>query len=98
MRAQVVPHAARGRSHACVARETGPHLDTVRRRRGRFTQAGLHGLDDRQRRGLPSSFTPPQAAEVEAPACRLSRPRRSSRVPPPAERPEARGGVPGTPQ
>ncbi|PJN38816.1 hypothetical protein CG747_21700 [Streptomyces sp. CB02959] len=36
LRAQVVLHAARGRSDARIARETGLHLDTVRRWRGRF--------------------------------------------------------------
>ncbi|GGU62094.1 IS630 family transposase [Streptomyces albospinus] len=71
MRAQVVLHAAHGRSNACIARETGLRLDTVRRWRGRFAQAGLPGLRDRQRRGRPASFTPLQAAEVKAPACRL---------------------------
>jgi transposase len=71
VRAQVVLHAARGRSNACIARETGLHLDTVRRWRGRFAQAGLAGLKDRQRCGRPASFTPLQAAEVEALACRL---------------------------
>ena len=35
VRAQVVLHAARGRSNACIARETGLHLDTVRRWRSR---------------------------------------------------------------
>ncbi|MFF4602795.1 helix-turn-helix domain-containing protein [Streptomyces sp. NPDC001339] len=49
VRAQVVLHAARGRSNARIARETGLHLDTVRRWRGRFARAGLHGLKDRQR-------------------------------------------------
>ncbi|GAB7029252.1 helix-turn-helix domain-containing protein [Streptomyces sp. NPDC021749] len=44
VRAQVVLHAARGRSHACTARETGLHVDIVRRCRGRFAQAGLPGL------------------------------------------------------
>lgn len=43
VRAQVAPHAARGRSNACAARETGLHVDTVRRWRGRFAQAGLPG-------------------------------------------------------
>lgn len=71
VRAQVVLHAAYGRSNACIARESGLHLDTVRRLRGRFAQAGLPGLKDRQRYGLPASFTPLQAAEVQAPACRL---------------------------
>ncbi|MCX4851281.1 helix-turn-helix domain-containing protein [Streptomyces sp. NBC_00893] len=31
VRAQIVLHAARGRSNARIARETGLHLDTVRR-------------------------------------------------------------------
>ncbi|MFD9207273.1 helix-turn-helix domain-containing protein [Streptomyces sioyaensis] len=51
MRAQVVLHAAHGRSHACIAREAGLHLDPVGRWRGRFAQAGLPGLKDRQRNG-----------------------------------------------
>ncbi|MGW6741327.1 hypothetical protein ACWGDX_11395 [Streptomyces sp. NPDC055025] len=38
-----MPHAARGRFSACVARETGLHVDTVRRWCGRFTQAGPAG-------------------------------------------------------
>ncbi|MFE0374188.1 helix-turn-helix domain-containing protein [Streptomyces inhibens] len=71
VRAQVVLHAARGRSNACIGRETGLHLDTVRRWRGRFSQAGLPGLEDRRRCGRPASFTPLQAAEVKALACRL---------------------------
>ncbi|WP_309234347.1 IS630 family transposase [Streptomyces lunaelactis] len=71
VRAQVVLHAAHGRSNACIARETGLHLNTVRRWRGRFAQAGLPGLKDRQRCGRPASFTPLQAAEVKALACRL---------------------------
>ncbi|WP_438297189.1 IS630 family transposase [Streptomyces sp. HUAS TT7] len=71
VRAQVVLHAARGRSNARIARETGLHLDTVRRWRGRFAQAGLPGLKDRQRCGRPASFTPLQATEVKALACRL---------------------------
>lgn len=41
--AQVMLHAARGRSNACVAREAGLHLDTVRRWRGRFAQAACPG-------------------------------------------------------
>ncbi|MFF4602556.1 IS630 family transposase [Streptomyces sp. NPDC001339] len=71
VRADVVLHAARGRSNARIARETGLHLDTVRRWRGRFAEAGLSGLKDRQRCGRPASFTPLQAAEVKALACRL---------------------------
>ncbi|WP_244420085.1 helix-turn-helix domain-containing protein [Streptomyces hygroscopicus] len=71
VRAQLVLHAARGRSNARIARETGLHLDTVRRWRGRIAQAGLPGLKERQRCGRPASFTPLQATEVKAPACRL---------------------------
>ncbi len=40
LRAQVVLHAARGRSNARIARETGLHLDTVREWRGRFAVGG----------------------------------------------------------
>ncbi|WP_241989981.1 MULTISPECIES: IS630 family transposase [unclassified Streptomyces] len=71
MRAQVVLHAARGRANARIARETGLHLDTVRRWRGRFAEHGLAGLGDLDRSGRPPSFTALQAAQVKALACRL---------------------------
>ncbi|MCX4530081.1 IS630 family transposase [Streptomyces sp. NBC_01669] len=71
MRAQVVLHAARGRSNARIARETGLHLDTVRCWRGRFAEHGLAGLSDRERSGRPPSFTALQVAQVKALACRL---------------------------
>ncbi|WP_211259822.1 IS630 family transposase [Streptomyces violens] len=71
VRAQVVLHAARGRSNARIAQETGLHLDTVRRWRGRFAGQGLPGLKDRQRCGRPPVFTPLQVAEVKALPCRL---------------------------
>ncbi|MFF4948655.1 helix-turn-helix domain-containing protein [Streptomyces chattanoogensis] len=71
MRAQIVLHAARGRSHARIARETGLHLDTVRKWRGRFAEDGVPGLADRSRSGRPPSFTAPQAAQVKALACQL---------------------------
>ncbi|MEU4213679.1 IS630 family transposase [Streptomyces sp. NPDC026206] len=71
VRAQVVLHAARGRSNARIARETGLHLDTVRKWRGRFAELGLAGLADRKRTGRPASFTALQAARVKALACRL---------------------------
>ncbi|MFD9514126.1 helix-turn-helix domain-containing protein [Streptomyces mirabilis] len=57
MRAQIVPHAARGRSNARIARETGLHLDTVRTWRGRFAEGGLARLSDRRRSGRPPGFT-----------------------------------------
>ncbi|KQV19087.1 transposase [Kitasatospora sp. Root187] len=71
MRAQIVLHAARGRSNARIARETGLHLDTVRRWRGRFAEQGLAGLTDRNRPGRPSAFTALRAAQVKALACQL---------------------------
>ncbi|MGK4585273.1 IS630 family transposase [Kitasatospora sp. HPMI-4] len=71
IRAQVVLHAARGRSNARIARETGLHLDTVRCWRGRFAEQGLAGLADRKRSGRPPAFTPLQTAQVKALACQL---------------------------
>lgn len=71
MRAKVVLHAARGRSNARIARETGLHLDTVRCWHGRFAAHGLGGLSDRERSGRPPAFTALQVAEVKALACRL---------------------------
>ncbi|WP_406253501.1 helix-turn-helix domain-containing protein [Streptomyces atratus] len=66
MRAQVVLHAARGRSNARIARETRLHLDTVRTWRGRFAEHGLSGLSDRERTGrLTSTF--PNAVMVHTP-------------------------------
>ncbi|MFF3515798.1 helix-turn-helix domain-containing protein [Streptomyces sp. NPDC002573] len=68
MRAQIVLQAARGRSNARIARESGLHLDTVRCWRGRFAD---QGLGDRDRSGRPPAFTALQTAEVKAVACRL---------------------------
>jgi transposase len=70
-RAQVVLHAARGRSNARIARESGLHLDTVRTWRGRFAAHRLPALSDRKRSGRPASFTPLQSAQVKALACQL---------------------------
>ncbi|MEV6649475.1 helix-turn-helix domain-containing protein [Streptomyces sp. NPDC051219] len=71
MRAQVVLHAARGRSNARIARDSGLHLDTVRTWRGRFADGGLLALADRRRSGRPARLTPVQVAEAKALACRL---------------------------
>ncbi|WP_327170553.1 IS630 family transposase [Streptomyces sp. NBC_01336] len=71
IRAQVVLHAARGHSNARIARETGLHLDTVRRWRGRFSQSGLPALADARRSGRLARFTPVQVAETKALACQL---------------------------
>ncbi|MEU7487011.1 hypothetical protein [Streptomyces sp. NPDC042319] len=46
-------------------------MDTVRRWRGRFAQAGLPGRKDRRRCGRPASGTPLHAAEAKALTCRL---------------------------
>lgn len=70
-RAQVVLHAARSRSNARIARETGLHVDTVRTWRGRFAGHRLSALSDRKRSGRPLSFTPLQSAQVKALACQL---------------------------
>ncbi|HEU5475485.1 MAG TPA: helix-turn-helix domain-containing protein [Actinophytocola sp.] len=70
VRAQVVLHAARGRSNARIARQTGLHLDTVRRWRNRFAEHGHVGLSDRPRAGRPPIFTALQRAEAKALACR----------------------------
>ncbi|MEU8695543.1 IS630 family transposase [Streptomyces sp. NPDC048665] len=71
MRAHIVLHAARGRSNARIARETGLHLDTVRTWRRRFAEQGMPGLADRQRPGRPPSFTALQSAQIKALACQL---------------------------
>ncbi|MFD8697269.1 helix-turn-helix domain-containing protein [Kitasatospora purpeofusca] len=71
VRAQVVLDAARGRSDAWIARETGLHLGTVRAWRGRFADGGLPAPADRKRSGRPARFTPVQVAEAKALACRL---------------------------
>ncbi|MEU3619779.1 helix-turn-helix domain-containing protein [Streptomyces sp. NPDC006872] len=71
IRAQVVLHAAQGRSNARIAHETGLHWDTVRVRRGRFARGRLRALADRRRSGRPALFTPVQVAEAKAPTCRL---------------------------
>lgn len=71
VRAQIVLHAARGRSNAHIARETSLHLDTVSTWRGRFATGGLPALSDRKRSGRPASFTTLQVAEVKALVCQL---------------------------
>ncbi|MET8028889.1 IS630 family transposase [Streptomyces avermitilis] len=71
IRAQIVLHAARERSNALIARETGVHLDTVRLWRARFADGGLPALTDRKRTGRPARFAPVQVAEAKALACQL---------------------------
>ncbi|MEU2340016.1 helix-turn-helix domain-containing protein [Streptomyces sp. NPDC006654] len=60
VRAQIVPHAARGHSNTRIAHETDLHLDTVRTWRGRFAHGGPPALADRKRptpEGLPELTT-----------------------------------------
>ncbi|MFI6007186.1 helix-turn-helix domain-containing protein [Streptomyces sp. NPDC051366] len=71
VRAHLVLHAARGRSNARIAAETGLHVDTVRTWRGRFATGGLPALTDRKRSGRPPRFTPVQVTEVKALAYQL---------------------------
>ncbi|MFJ9867478.1 IS630 family transposase [Streptomyces sp. NPDC101165] len=71
VRAQVVLHAARGRSNARIARQTGLHRDTVRRWRNRFAEQGIVGLSDRPRAGRPPVSTALRRAEAKALACQL---------------------------
>ncbi|MEU6480419.1 helix-turn-helix domain-containing protein [Streptomyces sp. NPDC047017] len=54
-RAEVVLAADRGHSNNRIARDTGPHLDTVRTWRDRFASGGLPTLADRKRSGRPPS-------------------------------------------
>ncbi|MGW2463957.1 helix-turn-helix domain-containing protein [Streptomyces sp. NPDC001761] len=70
-RAQVVLYAARGRSNARIARETGLQVETVRTWRDRFAGNRLPALSDRKRSGRPASFAPLQRAKVKALACQL---------------------------
>ncbi|MFI9747567.1 helix-turn-helix domain-containing protein [Streptomyces sp. NPDC052494] len=70
-RAQVVLYAARGRSNARIARETGLHVDTVRTRRDHFAGNRLPALSDRKCSGRPASFAPSQRAQVKALVCHL---------------------------
>jgi transposase len=69
LRARIVLAAAEGNTNAAIAAELGLHVDTVRKWRRRFTEAGLAGLADRDRPGRPARFTPVQVAQVKALAC-----------------------------
>ncbi|MGW7427804.1 helix-turn-helix domain-containing protein [Streptomyces sp. NPDC054813] len=75
VRAQILLHAARGRSRSRIAHETGLHLDTVPARRGRFARGGLPAPDDRKRPGRPATANAPGAPPV-SPPCRSPGPRR----------------------
>lgn len=59
-RAHVALACAQGTGHAnaVIARTLRLHLDTVRRRRKRFTAEGLAALEDRPRPGHPRRYGP----------------------------------------
>jgi transposase len=71
IRARIVRDAARGYSNATIARRQRVTVDTARRWRNRYADAGLAGLVDRRRSGRPPRFSPIQIAEVKALACQL---------------------------
>ncbi|MFC9537188.1 helix-turn-helix domain-containing protein [Streptomyces sp. NPDC056975] len=82
MRAQVVLHAARGRSNARTAREeTGLHVDTVRRWRGRFAAQGKSGPADRERSIRPPSFSCAAGRPTQDPGLPTARRNRGAAVP-----------------
>lgn len=69
IRARIVLASADGQSNAVTAAEEGLHVDTVRKWRRRFAEAGVAGLRDLPRSGRPPGFTPVQVAEIKALAC-----------------------------
>lgn len=69
VRARIVLLAADGASNIRIAERLDVHVGTASLWRKRFAEAGLAGLDDRQRTGRPRSFTPEVVAEVKAMAC-----------------------------
>ncbi len=68
---RIVLAAAEGATNAGIAAAVGVHVDTVRKWRCRFADAGLPGLEDSPRSGRRRAFTPVQVAEVKALACTL---------------------------
>ncbi|MER6784684.1 helix-turn-helix domain-containing protein [Streptomyces sp. NPDC000658] len=76
VRAQIVLRAARGRSNARIAHETGLHLDTVRTWRGRFAHGGLPAPADRKRSGRPAvpRTGPARCASITSTAAEVRRP------------------------
>jgi transposase len=71
LRAQIVLAAAAGSTNAAIAAQVGVHVDTVRKWRHRFADAGLAGLKDAPRSGRPPVFTAADRAEAIALACAL---------------------------
>ena len=71
LRAQIVLAAAAGSTNAAIAARVGLHVDTVRKWRRRFADAGLAGLKDAPRSRRPPVFTAADRAEAIALACAL---------------------------
>jgi len=71
LRARIVLAAAAGSTNAAIAAQVGVHVDTVRKWRRRFADAGLAGLKDASRSGRPPVFTATDRAEAIALACAL---------------------------
>ena len=69
LRAQIVLDAAPDRLNARIAADQGVTVDTVRRRRGRFAEAGLPGHLPRS--GRPRRISEEDRAAVVALACQL---------------------------
>jgi transposase len=69
VRAKIVLLAADGVPNIRIAQRLDVHVDTVSHWRRRFFESGLAGLEDRERRGRPRSFSPRAVAEVKAMAC-----------------------------
>jgi hypothetical protein len=55
LRARIVPAPADGLSNGAIARELAVHVNTVPKRRGRFTAQGPDGLKDASRSGRPKT-------------------------------------------
>jgi transposase len=65
-RAKMISLAARGDTVPAIADRLKLNQVTVRTRLKRFNSDGLAGLNDRQRSGRPTTFTPEEVAEVVA--------------------------------
>lgn len=69
IRAKIVLGAAAGQANSVIADTLGVCVDVVARRRSRFCQQGLAGLDDRHRSGRPRVHGAKVVAGVKAMAC-----------------------------
>ena len=72
-RARMILYAADGLQDIDIAARLDCSADSVARRRQRFREERLDGLEDHARSGRPCRFPPEQVAEVKAIACELPR-------------------------